>query len=307
MTWVFSKRCKDALKNKMIIVSIPLPVRHRLLYMLNNFNEVWPDTTDTGWNYNNSHINVLEKKIKSELGIKEFSVYSETEQGTILSSSEIDDFVLRGTYPPHLLDALELFYEIIDVGNRNSYQQGLNQIMDESNLVWRMLDGKIFPVNSGYIEEHISKRAFELLHELKFEGALYEFEKARTALVNGDNPGAISNANLAVESTIKGILRIDCAKPGELYRRLIDSGIVPEYYDGFLKIFEKDILRSVATARNQELGAGHGQGAEVNKIPPALAELAINLSGVLIKFLIERHLEQANQKQTQANEEDVPF
>ncbi len=43
--------------------------------------------------------------------------------------------------------------------------------------------------------------------------------------------------------------------------------------------------------RNEELGVGHGRGPSKNIVPPDLAELAINLSGVLINFIVKRHLQ----------------
>ena len=42
--------------------------------------------------------------------------------------------------------------------------------------------------------------------------------------------------------------------------------------------------------RNEEKGAGHGQGSEINIIPEELAELGVHLSGVLIHFLVKRHI-----------------
>ena len=52
---------------------------------------------------------------------------------------------------------------------------------------------------------------------------------------------------------------------------------------------------------------GHGQGVEVNIISPSLADLSVNLAGILIKFLIERHLEFLNRKESAVSDEDVPF
>ena len=42
--------------------------------------------------------------------------------------------------------------------------------------------------------------------------------------------------------------------------------------------------------RNEEKGAGHGQGAEVNEIQPELAELGVHLAGVLIHYLIKKYI-----------------
>lgn len=288
MAWLFTKRCQQALKDKKIKVSVPTQVRVRIWKVLQDHDETWGESTDTGFNYQTSTLQQLPKRIEAELGLRELLAFPEG--GGDPKPSNLKSFVLRGYYPPYLLDAIELFYESIGEDSRNPFQHSFNEIMEESGLSWRMANGKIFPVDSAYIEEEITRRAYELLHEAKFHGALQEFEKARVDLTNGDCEGAIQNANLAVESVIKEILGVERAKPGELYRGLIDSGLIPKYYTGFLKVFEENILRCVAIMRNEELGVGHGRGPSKNIVPPDLAELAINLSAVLINFLVKQHL-----------------
>lgn len=290
MAWLFSKRCKDALKKDKLKVSLPLTVRIRILNVFNDYNEACQETTDTGWNYETSKLQILETQLKAELGCKELLAFPEKGVGQA-APGNFESFILRGNYPPLLLDAIELFYlNNLEPDKTVSFQKNINDIFEESSLPWRMAEGKIFPVDSAYIEEDILRKTQHLLSEVKFHGALEEFEKARTDLANGDYKDAIDNANMAVESVLKGILKIEKAKPGELFRKLIDSGIVPEYFSGFLKCFEEHILRCTAKIRNEELGVGHGQGIKINKIPPPLAELAVHLSGVLIIFLIKRHL-----------------
>ena len=295
MVWVFSKRCRQALEKKKLQVSIPRSVRFRIWQLLLQFNKRWVETDETGWNYWTSSLDQLVNNIKVEHGLEDLLAFSENENGSV-KPSNLEGFVLRGNFPPYLFDAIELFYDSIPGEKKLDFQSAFNQIMEESNLSWRMADGKIFPIDSSYIEEEILRRSYALLHEVKFLGALQEFEKARTDFTNGDYEGAIQNANNAVESTIKGILKIEKAKPGELFRKLIDSGLVPKYLSGFLKAFEENILRSVAIIRNEELGVGHGRGAKPKEIPQSLAELAINLAGVLIKYLITRYLELIKKK-----------
>jgi len=290
MAWLFSKRCQKALKDGKIKVSIPLSVRVRIYRVLLTYNEIFEETSDNVFNYETSTLKELPEKIKDELGCKELLAFPE--DGEVAEPSDLENFILRGNYPPYLLDALELFYE--GIHEKDKFQRYFNDIMEESNLIWRMADGRIFPVDSAYIEEEIIRRSYQLLHEVKFHGALQEFEKARVSLINGDYEGAVQNANLSVESVIKEILGIERAKPGELFRKLIDSGFVPEYYKGFLETFEKNILRCVAIIRNEELGVGHGRGPSTNIVPPDLAELAVHLSSVLINFLIKRYLQKTN-------------
>ena len=308
MAWVFSKRCRKALAEGKIKVSIPRPVRLRIWKLLQQYDERWEETGETGWNYWTSLMDQLPKKIKAEHGLENLYAFPENEDGPA-KPSDLEGFVLRGNFPPYLFDAIELFYDSIPDNKESDFQRAFNQIMEESNLSWRMADGKIFPVDSSCIEEQILRMSYSLLHEVKFLGALQEFEKARADFTNGDYEGAIQNANNAVESTIKGILKIEKAKPGELFRGIIDSGLVPEYYSGFSKAFEENILRSVAIIRNEELGVGHGRGAKPKEIPKSLAEIAINLAGVLIKYLITTYLE-FNKEEISGepeNDDDIPF
>lgn len=306
MAWTFSKRCKQALDSGKIKVTIPRPVRNRIWKALQDFNQTYLETPTNAASYYREILDDLTEQLKAELGIEELIAYPETPESPA-GPSDLKGFVLRGNIPRLLMDALEIFFSLLSDADAYNFQKTVNEIMEESNLGWRMADGKIFPVQSAYIEEEITRRAYNLLHQVSFEGALVEFEKARTDLANGDESGAIQNANLAVESTIKGILEVGKAKPGKLFRSLIELEIVPEYYDGFLNAFEENILRSVAIIRNEELGAGHGQGATQNVIPKSLAELAVNLSAVLIYFLIERHLESKEKEQASQESEDYPW
>jgi HEPN domain-containing protein len=308
MAWLFSKRCQQTLRDKKIKVSIPVQVRLRIWRTLQDYDEWFWESTHSGSNYETSTLEQLPQRIQAELGVRDLLAYPEDDGEP--QPSNLEGFVLRGNYPPYLFDALELFYESIEEDKKNPFQHSFNQIMEENGLRWRMADGKIFPVDSAYIAEEITRRSYELLHEARFHGALQEFEKARTHLANGVYDDAIQNANLAVESVIKQILGIEKAKPGELFRGLVDSGLIPQYYKGFLKAFEENILRCVAIMRNEELGVGHGRGASRNVVSPDLAELAVNLSGVLINFLVKEHLRKSGastEEESGVSDENLPF
>ncbi len=294
MAWTYSKRCRTALKQGKLKVSLPSSARIRIWKCFAAFDEVFYETSETGFNYTVTLLERVFERLKDELGTEELLAFPQNGEVQRPVPSDFHGFVLRGNYPSYLFDALEIYHLLIfDEGRRSAFQTGLNEIFEEGNLPWRMAEGKVFPIDSAYIQEEITGRAYELLREVGFSGALMEFEKARVALINGDTQGAIQNANLAMESTVKGILKVERAKPGSLYRQLIDSGLVPEYYRGFLQAFEENILRAVAIMRNEELGVGHGQGVTVNEVPKPLAELCLHLSGVMINFLIKRYIETA--------------
>lgn len=307
MTWLFSKRCKQSLHDKKFEVSIPCSVKVRLWITLLDYNEMRWESTDTNFNYQVSILEILPGFIEAELGLRELLAFPP--EGGEPKPSDIEGFVLRGNYPPYLFDAIEIFYNNLRE-DKDKFQTCINSIMEESDLPWRMASGKIFPMDSSYLDEVIMRRASRLLDEIQFHGALEEFERARVDLANSRPEGAIQNANLAVESTIKEILGVQRLKPGELFRGLIDSGIVPEYFKGFLTDFEKNILRRVAIIRNEELGVGHGKGPSKEVVPLELAELAVYLSGVLINFLIKQYLSKIGAEtitEGKADTEDISF
>ncbi|HNU01893.1 MAG TPA: abortive infection family protein [Acidobacteriota bacterium] len=308
---VFSKRNPATAKTS----SLTFPSRNR----------IWITIRDCDPYYDSDHISSsdlctddLPERLKKEHGWIELRAYKNPNEYEVLKSMQ--EFIQRGT-PRFVLDSCELFFDILEEYQVNRgysgadpvrYQKQLNVIFDDANLPWRMLDGRILKVDSKWLEEEIHAKAIELIAVAGFEGALHEFLQARSDFSNGDFKGAINSANLALESTMKGILGVEQAKPGELVRKIIDSGIIPDYHEEFLVVFEKHILRSVPNARNFEKGVGHGQGVVISEPPKSFAELAVNLTGVLILFLIKRHLELYPPRVDTPNEsvdlsDDVPF
>jgi hypothetical protein len=309
---VFSKRHLETVKE----CSLSQAVRQRIWYLMEDCDPYYePNNYNNNWTL--SWV-ALPDRLKKEHGWQELRAYKSKSEWEVLNNSK--EFVLHGV-PRFVLDATELFFDLLSEdkergfdskANPSQYQSKLNIVFEDANLSWRMLDGRILRIDSKWLEEEIHAKAAELLVVHGFKGALAEFQQARSDLSISDYKGAIHAANLALESTIKSILNIEHEKPGALFRKLIESGIVPDYHEGFLKAFEEHILRSVAMARNFEKGVGHGQGTDVNDPPKSFADLAVNLSGVLILFLLKRHNE-LHPVETEVNvekeipDDDIPF
>jgi len=305
---VFSKRHPEDSKQAYLSQT----VRNRLWYSIIDFD---PYFDTNGFNDRPICFESLPERLLREHGWSEFRAYSSKTDFKPLNN--IKEFVLNGI-PRFVLDTAEIFFDLLKEDKERShgpgdpylYQQKINEIFEDANLHWRMMEGRIIKIDSKWLEVEIHSKVAELFSIQGFEGALAEFQEARSDLSSGDNKGAMTASNLAFESTIKAILGIEKAKPGELLRKLIDSGIVPEYYDGFLKGFEEYLVRCVAIARNYEKGVGHGQGRDVSEPPKSLAELTVNLSGVLILYLLKRNLE-LHPEETESNikeeDDDQPF
>lgn len=283
---VFSKRCPEPGQE----VRLSQAVRQRIWYLMAECDPFYdPNSSYRDWTL---CWDSLKESLKKEHGWEDLRAYKTQIDWEVLNNTK--EFILRGV-PRFVLDAVEIFYDLLSEYKGRAdpvkYQSKINTIFEDGNLSWRLLEGRIIKVDSTWLESEIHTKAAELLSVRGFDGALAEFQKARSNFSSGDHKDAIHAANLALESTIKAILGVQQEKPGVLFQKLVHSGLIPEYHQGFLKAFEEHILRSVPMARNFEKGVGHGQGVDVNEPSKSLAELAVNLSGVLILFLLKQHLE----------------
>lgn len=284
---IFTKRCPEAGQE----VRLSQAVRQRIWYLIEESDPLYDPNSYNDWTL---CWDSLKESLKKEHGWQDLRAYKSQSEWEALPNTR--EFILRGVHR-FVLDAVELFHDLLSEHKKPSmadpakFQNKVNGIFEDGNLPWRLLEGRIIKVDSLWLESEIHTKATELLFIRGFDGALAEFQQARSDLTSGDHKGAIHAANLALESTIKAILDIQQDKPGTLFHKLIKSGLIPEYHEGFLRAFEDHIVRSVPMARNFEKGVGHGQGINVNEPPKSLTELAVNLSGVLILFLLKQHLE----------------
>jgi HEPN domain-containing protein len=192
-------------------------------------------------------------------------------------------------FPDDAMDLVEACLAQIDDGSRPRAQERLNAALASHGSPWRMANGEFFRMDSRYFGEEVLEPVAQLLDMAGFEGPLREFADARSALMDGRADEAVVDANKSLESVIKALLGIDREMPGRLLRRLIESGRVPEYHQGFLESLDK-IMYSVVAARS-EPGRAHGTGEKPRELPHYYAEFVINLAGVLILFLLRQEAE----------------
>lgn len=98
---------------------------------------------------------------------------------------------------------------------------------------------------------------------------------------------------------------------GQLLEAVIKSGLLPEYYDSFIRNF-RELLVGVSKERNRPAGA-HGQGRQPTEISEALGEFALHLAGAVNLFLLRSWI-QARSKPSEEvaplvdfDDEDIPF
>jgi len=289
---VFSERHDKALRAKRIKVSLRQELRRSLYRLLDRYS-----TWET-WSEENQTLGVVLSAMLDRRGWRQLQWWDGEK---MKPAQNWEEFINKGA-PHHVLDAIELFFDELDYKKRPSFVQELNTLFEIHHSPVRYFRGEFYVMDSAFLESQVLTQAQELLEANEFHGALDEFLRARSAFMEKDFKEVILLANHALESTLKAVLGLQRKKPGELIKKACHGGLVPSYYDGFLNTLY-DFLSIVPMTRDNEAGAGHGQGKEVAVIPPALAELAIHLAGAMIVFFIKRYME----KNPVALDDDIPF
>ena len=123
-----------------------------------------------------------------------------------------------------------------------------------------------------------------------YKGAQAEFLKAHEHYRHERYSEALIDCLKAYESTLKIILDKNKweyspnATADELTGRLMQSGLVPEFWQQYFKSLKNTLTSGVPTARNKL--AGHGAANEVREIPEYLVSYILHMTASNIVFLI---------------------
>lgn len=197
----------------------------------------------------------------------------------------------------NIFDVVELLYIELSVSERVKYAKELNEFLDEKQLPWRMLDGKMIKIDSQQFECDLKAKTLAHIKELKdaepkFKSAYTELTTAIEALDKGDYQSAINNAEKSYESVLKVVLETDNGNADGLTTQYMNQKLtVP---DTMTKSgFREKVMMSLPYVRNKS-GADHGAGAKKVVISKSMAKLAVNLASTLDTYLIEEYANMVN-------------
>lgn len=297
----FSIRHQHVLNKKKMSISLSKKTRQKIFYCLQNHDEYY------GWNNQDSKLHDdLKTNLLEAYGDTELKAYTNNERSTV---QRIEDFIL-GAWPPHVLDVIEIFNNILnDYDNNQKYKEKINFILLSEKTPFRLLDNRIIKLDSVFLESEVLSKVFDLFDTFHFDKAKIDFLNAKTNFTAADYTGTVFECNNAIESALKKALDKTKGDQGELKKQLMKSGLIPEYFQGFCDHFE-GLLQSCFAISNES--ARHGKKEvplPVNKIDHAVASFVLHLTGTLLVFIMERYKE----KQPEPGEiddipdDDVPF
>lgn len=302
MQGLFSKRLRKALSAKTILYpSFSRILRKRLAMTCSDYNESsgpFEECSDT----KDEAIHALKKAYgKDSLRVQD------ERTGRDRDASSFEDFLVFA-YPHNVLDALEGFYRLLPDDKKHRFQVELNSVLTEENSPWIMSDGRMYMVDSRFLNALKDQVEEEMMRE-GFLGAHEEFRDARSHLQAGDADDAIHKANCAFESALKSLLNQKEGTADELLKRMRDeTDLLDGVPDEAQKAIISKVLQGLPVLRHKL--AGHGQGTEPVEVPRAFGDLAVNLAATYIKFLLELKRELVPPKEADAasvDGEEFPF
>lgn len=200
-----------------------------------------------------------------------------------------------------MFDILEFWYHELSSSEQLEFQREVNNAFLEEKFSWLLADGRLFRIDSGFLELEIVAPVIEQMSDEQCRGALDEFVEARTDLSAGDTKDDIHNACKSFESVLKAILGCDSGNASQLLQQIAGTDLFDDLPAPVSKAMTQSVFMALPFLRNR-LG-GHGQGAEVVGVSPSYAELSVHLAATFNLLLVKKHLTRHPPPRT----DDIPF
>ena len=261
------------------------------------------DYSGGGWNpssLNREHLKKCYKSLCKEIGVFKLNEEDSDNEIYITYFESISNYFLSEDNTEQALSVIELMMQTISSFAREyRYKVSinvdesineLNQRFREHGVGYQYENGQIIRVDSEFIHAEAVKPALHLLSDPTYKGAQQEFLKAHEHYRHERYSEALIDCLKAYESTLKIILDKNKweyspnATADELTGRLMQSGLVPEFWQQYFKSLKNTLTSGVPTARNKL--AGHGAANEVREIPEYLVSYILHMTASNIVFLI---------------------
>ena len=282
--------------------TIPQPLKVQIVH-------IWRDTLGHESEYHSSYVGTrkayqfIVDTLCREYGL--FSLRGGKDYGDRNYLTELSNFLLQQQHVERALDAIELSFRFIDRLTRkydylhrqdastraDAAIDELNTRFREHGIGFQFTDGEIIRVDSELLHVEAVKPALAILRSPDYAGAQAEFLKAHQHYRHGNTKEALTECLKALESVMKTI----CVKrhwdhePNAtskiLLQVLFNNGLIPSFWAQHFSALRSTLESGVPTARNK-LG-GHGQGADVVRVPDFLVAYVLHMRASSIVFLAQ--------------------
>lgn len=272
---------------------IPKPFRVQVIHIIK-------DTIGEDIIYNDVTRNIYNEMHKALC--KEYGVFSLGERHHTDPES-IFNYFLKENDHEKCLDIIEFAFRVIDTyvrdfqwkfreNKQNAVDaiEELNIRFQESGLGYQFETGEIIRVDSQFLHSDVVKPTLQILGNKKdYQGANDEFLSAHEHYRHQRYKECLNDCLKSFESLMKAIHKKhswqfndnDTAK--KLINNCLTNNLVPEYLQNQFSSIRILLESGIPTIRNKE--GGHGQGAEITKVPEHLASYTLHLTATNLLFL----------------------
>ncbi|WPS11056.1 hypothetical protein SM907_24645 (plasmid) [Klebsiella aerogenes] len=234
---------------------------------------------------------------------KEYGVFALKQYPDSNFQAIFDYFLLEKDYEK-CLDIIELCFKLIDgYIKQNEWKfrgvtkqkpddaiAELNIRFKEAGLGYQFESGELVKVDSQFIHSDVVKPTLQILGKnSNYSGANDEFLSAHEHYRHQRYKECLNDCLKSFESLMKSIHKkhswqfndTDTAK--KLINSCLSNNLVPEYLQNQFSSIRILLESGIPTIRNKE--GGHGQGAEITKVPEYLASYTLHLTATNLLFL----------------------
>ncbi|WP_201616568.1 STM4504/CBY_0614 family protein [Psychrobacter urativorans] len=268
---------------------------------------IWGETIEGDTDYyryehrihkdNRELLEYVHKALIKELGVFELPIPKNALGSNYFT--KIANFFLSSIETDIALSVVELMMQVIEMFHSEYTEKfnlkeaidELNQRFREHGVGYQYEDKQVIRVDCELIHTEAVKPALQLLSNPVYKGAQEEFLKAHEHYRHERYSEALIDCLKAYESTLKIILSKNNweyssnATADELTGRIMQSGLVPEFWQQHFKSLKNTLTSGVPTARNKL--AGHGAANEIRDIPEYLVSYVLHMTASTIVFLVK--------------------
>ncbi|TWH59623.1 hypothetical protein DesLBE_4019 [Desulfitobacterium sp. LBE] len=172
----YSQRNEKAIKEKKIKFTIKRSARHQIYQLLERYNDIYQETSETGWCYNISTSDEVFKDMRQFYTPKYFN-----KQKQYVKTNSLQDFIYSSS-PYCVIDAIEFFEKY---NRSNDFETQINEILKLNEFALKLDNGKILNTLDSPIKN-------TMLASIQEAGLKELFQEANTYYEDG-------NLKIAVE------------------------------------------------------------------------------------------------------------
>ena len=208
-----------------------------------------------------------------------------------------------------VFDLIELWYSELSSGEQIDFQKNLNEIFDDFDQPWRIVNGKMYHIDPTQFERDLQLKHLELLNEIAcsipvFQSALNEYLSAIDAYKHDDYKNCVLEAEKSYESALKIACNIESKTAKDLIGSFANIDSVKNSLPSTMKPegFRDNVLKTLPYIRNN-CNVGHGDGLATVQISKPMAKLSLDLCASLCTYVINIY----KKEKKVYNDDDLPF